>query len=326
MATHCSAAITEVRYKFSIKMDVKKNRITTLLNKPSGYILSPAKHIKSCNQTWRIVIEKRPETPDWLGLYLASSDGRQINVAQLTCFIQQKQGYLIQKKCVKVHNKQKEFFGWEDWITESEVMRTDYWNTDILRLSCKVEVAEIIVNSDHQSLEDKLSRMLKSGICSDVTLVVDEEKFKVHRGVLANSCDYFRVMFSGSFVESREAVVELQDVDPSIFKHVLKYIYTNRAPSNMEALALQLLAVADRFGIEDLIKDCEKTISSSINMQNFTDILVYCDHYPRAVLKHSVTNFIDSNYTAVINSDAWKKLKESNLKLAVEVAELLERI
>ena len=63
---------------------------------------------------------------------------------------------------------------------------------------------------------------------SDVALVVDGQRFRAHRVILAARSDYFRALLYGGMKESQLSEIELKDTSLAAFKHLLRYIYTGQ--------------------------------------------------------------------------------------------------
>ncbi|PKU33930.1 speckle-type poz isoform x2 [Limosa lapponica baueri] len=55
----------------------------------------------------------------------------------------------------------------------------------------------------------------------------------------------FNAMFEHEMEESKKNRVEINDVDPEVFKEMMRFIYTGKAP-NLEKMADNLLAAADK--------------------------------------------------------------------------------
>ena len=62
---------------------------------------------------------------------------------------------------------------------------------------------------------------------TDVTLVVEEQKFHVSRAVLSQHSPVFKAMFNGHFKESTEKEIVLEDKKAEQFKEFLKSFYPN---------------------------------------------------------------------------------------------------
>uniref|UniRef100_A0A3Q3J799 BTB domain-containing protein n=1 Tax=Monopterus albus TaxID=43700 RepID=A0A3Q3J799_MONAL len=89
-----------------------------------------------------------------------------------------------------------------------------------------VDDLDFCLSSHPQSILEGLRSLCSHPKLVDVTLSAGGRDFPCHRAVLALCSMYFRCMFSGDFVESIAARVELHDVDPDILSCLLDFAYT----------------------------------------------------------------------------------------------------
>ncbi|XP_077588649.1 transcriptional regulator Kaiso [Stigmatopora nigra] len=82
----------------------------------------------------------------------------------------------------------------------------------------------ITVMDTHYSatLLKSLNEQRKSGLFCDVTIIVQDKKFRAHKTILSASSNYFQQLFVVS-----GQVIELDCVRAEIFEHVLNYIYSS---------------------------------------------------------------------------------------------------
>lgn len=208
-----------------------------------------------------------------------------------------------------------------------------FWHDDFLIVTAKVQLKAlenqfITTNVSNTSapakikLEDRYKQLLESGLLSDVTLHVGNREFKVHRNILANSCDYFNAMFTGGLKESTQKIIKITDVTPEIFEAILKFIYSGEFPDDLAPIAKDLLIAADKYNLPPLVTTCEYKLSQDVNLENCIDLLVFADLYNLGhCLKNEVLTFMKKNIDEIKLKEEWNKLKESNLKLVVEVFE-----
>lgn len=78
-------------------------------------------------------------------------------------------------------------------------------------------------------------------------------------------------MFIGSFQESTAAKQEIKDISADIFEEFLYYLYAGEL-RNPETPAEELIVVADRYEVADLLQMCEAKLMQSINDDNAESI------------------------------------------------------
>merc|ERR1712168_1038005 len=69
--------------------------------------------------------------------------------------------------------------------------------------------------------------------------------------------------------------VKVPDVEPEVFKGLLRFLYSGLAPENVADKALDLLLVADKYGVDGLKEICEE--KASIHRDNVVDALLVAD-------------------------------------------------
>ena len=81
----------------------------------------------------------------------------------------------------------------------------------------------------YDQLSGDFMDVLKSGENSDVTLVVEGERFHLHKAILSARCHYFNVLLFGDMMEARSnSEIVLRDTTAEGFKALVEYIYTGR--------------------------------------------------------------------------------------------------
>lgn len=135
--------------------------------------------------------------------------------------------------------------------------------------------------------------MLDDATLSDFTFNVLDKEFKVHKAVLAASSPVFYKMFTTDMKESRENKCKIEDIDPAIFGHMLRFIYAGDLPENIDEIAMTLYAAAHVYSIDRLKDICKYEARRSLSAQNAMEYYSWCCIYDLDELK----------------SDAWKIIK-----------------
>lgn len=125
-------------------------------------------------------------------------------------------------------------------------------------------------------------------------------------------------MFEHEMEESKKNRVEINDVDPEVFKEMMRFIYTGKAP-NLDKMADNLLAAADKYALERLKVMCEEALCSSLSVENVADTLVLADLHSAEQLKAQAIDFI--NRCSVLRQLGCKDGKNWNSNQAADIME-----
>lgn len=79
-----------------------------------------------------------------------------------------------------------------------------------------------------EHISGDLLDLYRSKEYTDVTFVVNGQRFPAHKVVLAARCTYFRILLYGDMKEAREDEIPFNDATPESFEHLLEYIYSGK--------------------------------------------------------------------------------------------------
>lgn len=176
-----------------------------------------------------------------------------------------------------------------------------------------------------------LGDLLSSGEGADVAFEVEGETVMAHRSILAARSPVFKAELFGPARPDAEVCVWVEDIDASVFKAMLHFVYTDSLPEVEEeeeeggtggegktktmakAMARGLLAAADRYGLERLKLMCEDTLCDGIDMSSVGTVLVLAEKHGCQGLKKACVDFLMSggNLKAAILSGGLEELTSS---------------
>ncbi|XP_044288917.1 zinc finger and BTB domain-containing protein 38 [Varanus komodoensis] len=107
------------------------------------------------------------------------------------------------------------------------------------------------------------------GVLCDVTIIVEDTKFKAHSNVLAASSLYFKNIFWSRAICISGHVLELDDLKAEVFTEILNYIYSSTVIVKRQESVLDLAAAGKKLGISFLEDLSEKSFSSSPCLYSF---------------------------------------------------------
>uniref|UniRef100_A0A7N6F5U2 Zinc finger and BTB domain containing 38 n=1 Tax=Anabas testudineus TaxID=64144 RepID=A0A7N6F5U2_ANATE len=104
----------------------------------------------------------------------------------------------------------------------------------------------------------KLNEQRSQGLFCDVTIVVEDIKFRAHRNILAACSGYFKNALTSPETWSSEQVLELMDLKSEVFASILNFIYCSKVTSPSVDDTGELVAAGKRLGIPFLEKLAEQ--------------------------------------------------------------------
>ncbi|XP_060249302.1 speckle-type POZ protein-like [Meriones unguiculatus] len=199
---------------------------------------------------------------------------------------------------------------------------------DHLTLLCKVYIVQDSFSIPGQkttsaikvpscSLMDELGALWKNSLFTDCCLLVSGQEFWAHKAILAARSPVFRAMFEHELEEGQKNRVEIKDLEPHVFKEMMGFIYTGKAP-NLHTMAAGVLAAADRYGLERLKIMCEVAICRDLSVENAAHTLILADLHSAEQLKMKALDFITVHASEVSETSGWKVLVDFHPHLLPE--------
>ncbi|XP_066444393.1 kelch-like protein 35 [Eleutherodactylus coqui] len=116
----------------------------------------------------------------------------------------------------------------------------------------------------------------QSGIFTDVVLLIEDQRFPCHRGVLSANSSYFRAMFGGKLKESNLSVVKIEKISARIMGILLDFMYGG-SPKIEEDNVEDILQASDLLHICSLRDECVKFLDSQLDPSNCVGIMKFAD-------------------------------------------------
>lgn len=314
---------------FNLKWNIHRSLIDEIFQKgiqPRSKIIKT----KFCNSYWYAKITKQNNNE--LALYLHLHQTNQMVMCKFQCAIQDKNGTIKHFKFNSWKNcASNDGWGWSNWINQEQLTEKDFWHNNFLKISLNVqlksdikdEIIKIIKPVDNvvcSHFQNSFEILLSTENFSDVVFLVKDKMFKAHRSILAVRCRYFDSIFNSNVKESLETCIPVDNVEPEIFEAVLKYIYTNQIPNNLELIVKNLWLATDKFELKCLKEACQKYLITNLSVTNCVDLLTFVDAYSAKDLKEKVLQYIRTNINEIVVTEQWKQLEDEHVALAYEVA------
>lgn len=122
-----------------------------------------------------------------------------------------------------------------------------------------------------------LQKLLFSDFQSDVIFRVgtNGEMIHAHKLILATASSVFHAQFNGAFAEAQQNNLEkpivIEDIEPDIFRVILRYIYTEEA-CHRASNVMDVFFAADKYLLTGLTEICEQFVEQSITTDNVLEL------------------------------------------------------
>lgn len=169
------------------------------------------------------------------------------------------------------------------------------------------------------SINENYDKLFQSEKASDVVFTVGNEEISACKVILSSQSDVFASMFDCDMVEKETSRVKILDIEPTIFKLLLQYIYSGKLDFNNVDELIKLSLAADKYAIQSLVDICGYHIYHNITVNNAVDALIVADHLRYDFLKKYCIDFIIKNRNAIVDTEGFKDMVKSHADLFVEI-------
>ncbi|KAL7286064.1 hypothetical protein TKK_0019672 [Trichogramma kaykai] len=272
--------------------------------KPWRFDLSWAFNVRSNQISLRIILRRLDEDDEDDEVVVVSSEKSYL------CYINHKKFVTYRKSLssneIWMYDIQKT--NWNEYL-RNEMLEIRFWLTTKLK-----DDGYCTLLSDLPS-----STLYNNSDFSDVQLLVGDQSFHAHKAILANCSQVFATMFKIDMKESKNNVVEIDDLNAETIEGMLQFVYTRKVKKLNENIVLNLLMASDKYQIEDLKTLCENYLYQSINCDNCIKIINLADLYKIDSLKFLAKITIARNIKTISTSKDFIELGKTNYDLLLEI-------
>ncbi|KAM0825763.1 hypothetical protein ACQ4PT_069333 [Festuca glaucescens] len=222
-------------------------------------------------------------------------------------------------------------WGWSQFMKLSDVEK-NFVIEGHVTFACTIMVMDdSAIPVPPSDIGTHLGRLLDHTDGTDVSFIVDGEKFPAHRAVLAARSPVFRAELFGPMAEATMSSITLHDITPATFKAMLRFIYTDELPAEDEPedssveMFQNLLAAADRYALDRLKYICAQKLWEKVSVDTVATILASAETYNCHELKKKCIDFfaVEENFKEAMFTDGYALLV---LKFPSITAELKKRV
>lgn len=144
-----------------------------------------------------------------------------------------------------------------------------------------------LMDSAHpQAVLIRLNEQRSQGLFCDVTIVVEDVKFRAHKNILAACSGYFRNALTAPETWRSDQVLELMDLKSEVFDSILNFIYCSKVTSPSAEDAMEIVAAGKRLGIPFLEKLTEPGRQDKCVKSANSDAVLVAEKTKREVPRH----------------------------------------
>jgi len=162
--------------------------------------------------------------------------------------------------------------------------------------------------AEGRMVEDMTSFFESAELC-DVVLVAGERKVKAHRAILAARSKVFRAMFKKGTREAEARAVAIEGMEGDTLAELVGYIYTGKA-GGLPANALELMAAADMYELQELKSICAEEVLSNISLENVVEVLILAMRHSAPTVVARALYFIKANFSQFNASGKLEQLRD----------------
>jgi speckle-type POZ protein len=154
--------------------------------------------------------------------------------------------------------------------------------------------------------------MLSSGEGADMTLLSGAERISAHSQVLCARSPVLRAQLRGPLACALDAVPVPDEIEPSVLRRTLEFIYTDECEPASAEEAQHLLNAADQYGLDRLRTICERKLADALNVENAAFTLTLAEQHRASALRNKALRFVAQNAVAVTKTEGWAHLRASS--------------
>jgi len=153
-----------------------------------------------------------------------------------------------------------------------------------------------------------LTELFEKQVAVDVKFVVKSQPIGAHVNVVVPFSPVMAAMLDNDrFQEGLTKTVHIDDMEPDVFKEMLRYLYTGTVPQ-LEQMTESLFVAADRFQIQGLKFLCQQRMLSKLNKNNAIRYLVLAHLHSFPELVERCYHVIEYNRKEIWAQPEWKQL------------------
>jgi hypothetical protein len=118
---------------------------------------------------------------------------------------------------------------------------------------------------------DYFEKLFENRSFSDVVLLVDQQKIKAHKIILAGKSPFFQDLFLNNESESE---FEIKDVDHETMEECISFLYRGKL-IDLKKNSLKLYLASEKFGLDELQVIVKSSLKRNVDVENVIETLKF---------------------------------------------------
>lgn len=206
-------------------------------------------------------------------------------------------------------------WGVHRFVRSQDVLDNNWIQDDRLILRCDIiEMRERTFTDEEMAatnqegvldLSPGLTEFFLKKEFTDLVIEAGEKRLEVHKVILCSASKVFKSMFEAcNFNENKDSRIRIDDFDYEVVRAMVQFLYTKKI-ERIDALASELILIADKYDIQHLKRFCEAYLVGQINFENALKLLALSQHCGCNMLESKCVHFIARNAKFVFSNKDW---------------------
>uniref|UniRef100_A0A3B4BIB8 BTB domain-containing protein n=1 Tax=Periophthalmus magnuspinnatus TaxID=409849 RepID=A0A3B4BIB8_9GOBI len=180
-------------------------------------------------------------------------------------------------------------------------------------------LSKVFISKDHESdVLQGLDSFRVSDVLCDVVLIPGDsnEKFPVHRVIMASSSDYFKAMFTGGMREQEMTEIKLLGVTKLGLRSIIDFIYTSKVSLDMGNLQ-DTLEAANFLQVIPVLRFCNQLLCSEVTSENCVEVERIATDLNLEDVQANIGEFVSQNLPSLMESGLHLQLSATTMAKAL---------
>ncbi|EPT31033.1 kelch repeat protein, putative [Toxoplasma gondii ME49] len=195
------------------------------------------------------------------------------------------------------------------------------WLNDLHVLDASRFEEDALNDSAVRQLVENLRSLVNCPDFADVVLVVEGREIHAHKNILAANCAYFKQMFLGSMLESKQSKVVIPGWSYDAYIAMIEFLYTGKLNETRTDVVCEVMGLADHYTLFTLKSYSENVLTALVDTDTVCSLLKSAETYQARNLKRFCLDFVFRHADQIMNTPAFDEL-EAIPSLVMEIAKM----